>query len=300
MAGNSLPRYIRSTLNLVPVTGALLDTSQLPFGLIVQPFAPLRYDEAPVPYVSDFGGLANQGEDEGPPRCEKCRGYVNPWVRWIEGGNKWQCNLCNAFTPVPAYYHSHLGPDGRRLDAATRPELNVGTVDFAVPRSYWALQPRSILEDTGLSSTADLYGALQSAVGSAASPSVLPPPTAKEKAKEKNKQEKRMRQPQPLGRVYALDVSFGAVKSGLLKEACEALKAILYAEDADRQPVAIMTFDRSVQFYNLSVCRFRGFLLTVSHFGRKPRCWSSQTLTTCLFRLQMVSSSTLKSLGRCN
>jgi protein transport protein SEC24 len=271
MSGNSLPRFIRSTLNLVPVTGALLDTSQLPLGLVIQPFAPLRYDETPIPYITDFGGLENQSEDEGPPRCEKCRGYVNPWVRWIEGGNKWQCNLCNAFTPVPAYYHSHLGPDGRRLDIASRPELNVGTVDFAVPKSYWALQPRSLLEEGGLDSTADLMGALQSAVGSTSSSSILPQPTTKEKIKEQAKQEKRMRKPKPMGRVFALDVSFGSVKSGLLREACEALKALLFAEDAIRQPVAIMTFDRSVQFYNLSVSVFFEFPSDSRHFDPRRR-----------------------------
>lgn len=100
--GNSLPRHIRATLTVPPSNGQLLDTTALPFGLIIQPFAALRYDEAPVPLVSNWvsGESAFDAprvdDEEGPPRCEKCRGYVSPWVRWMDGGRKWACNLCGA------------------------------------------------------------------------------------------------------------------------------------------------------------------------------------------------------------
>lgn len=33
-------------------------------------------------------------EENVPPRCEKCRGYINPWVRFEDGGRRWGCNLC--------------------------------------------------------------------------------------------------------------------------------------------------------------------------------------------------------------
>lgn len=99
---------------MIPTNGQLLDTTALPFAVLVQPFAQLRYDEAPVPLVSnwvsgesafappsvpvtgtaDADPSAGVEEDAGPPRCEKCRGYVNPWVRWVDGGRKWMCNLC--------------------------------------------------------------------------------------------------------------------------------------------------------------------------------------------------------------
>lgn len=114
VAGNSLPRYLRPTLPVIPTNGQLLDTTALPFALLVQPFAQLRYDEAPVPLVSNWvsgesafaastatvpsgpeaDASAGGEEDAGPPRCEKCRGYINPWVRWVDGGRKWMCNLC--------------------------------------------------------------------------------------------------------------------------------------------------------------------------------------------------------------
>ena len=106
-AGNSLPRHLRATLPVIPSNSQLLDTTALPFGLLIQPFAPLRYDEAPVPVVSNFtsGGSAfdppafGEEEEGGPPRCTSCRGYINPWVRWQDGGRKWACNLCGTANP---------------------------------------------------------------------------------------------------------------------------------------------------------------------------------------------------------
>ncbi len=104
LSGNSLPRHLRATLPVIPTTSQLLDTTALPFALVIQPFAPLRYDEAPVPLVSNWVSGESafdppryvEEEDSGPPRCEKCRGYMNPWIRWMDGGRKWGCNLCGA------------------------------------------------------------------------------------------------------------------------------------------------------------------------------------------------------------
>jgi len=106
MPGNSLPRHLRPTLMTVPSNAQLLETTALPMAVIVQPFAQLRYDEAPIPLVSSwttgqsaFDRPINPAEDEGPPRCDKCRGYINPWARFTDGGQKWMCNLCNASNP---------------------------------------------------------------------------------------------------------------------------------------------------------------------------------------------------------
>jgi protein transport protein SEC24 len=90
----------------VPSNAQLLETTALPMAVIVQPFAQLRYDEAPIPLVSSwttgqsaFDRPINPAEDEGPPRCDKCRGSINPWARFTDGGQKWMCNLCNASNP---------------------------------------------------------------------------------------------------------------------------------------------------------------------------------------------------------
>lgn len=78
-----------TTYNL-PHTDDLAVASQLPLGLVVQPFASLREGEASVPVV-DFGEV-------GPPRCQRCRGYINAWCVFVEGGQKFICNLCGGST----------------------------------------------------------------------------------------------------------------------------------------------------------------------------------------------------------
>jgi protein transport protein SEC24 len=84
-----------------------------------------------------------------------------------------------------------------------------------------------------------------------------------------------IRRPVPIARVFAIDVSWSAVKGGVVREVCQGIKEALYGkgkeqaldsngedeggeqeEDAWRVPegrVGIVTFDRAVQFYNLSV-----------------------------------------------
>ena len=291
--GNSLPRHLRPTLMTIPTNGQLLETTALPFAVIVQPFAQLRYDEAPIPLVSNwvsgqsaFDAPAMPEEDEGPPRCEKCRGYINPWVRWIDGGRRWQCNLCGASNAVADQYYSHLAPTGQRIDHHERPELLHGTIDFAVPRQYWSEQPAgSLLEsatdasaanlasagDALATTAADLLGGLQTSLGQ--QPSRGPSPHPGHKGKEK-KREPPMRRPQPLGRVFVIDVSATSVKNGVVREACDAIRRALYGskrkemangdssdgtEDAEEmtigegEMIAIISVAESAGFWNLSV-----------------------------------------------
>lgn len=286
--GNSLPRYIRATLCHTPSTAAVLDTSQLPFGLVVQPFATPRYDEVPIPYVEDFK-TAEGDEDGGPPRCVKCRGYVNPWVRWTEGGKKWACNLCGNLNSVPESYFSHLDSYGNRLDIESRPELKYGTVDFPVPPSYWAANPSSILDASGLSTTgSDLLASLNQAVA-ATSGSNLAGQDLKQKQKEqaKRKEQENARAPAPIGRVFAIDVSWNAARSGMIAEVCEGIRQALYGTpeeltdlegDSDGKEdavpagppraegrIAIMTFNREVHYYSLSVSSPHS--LNLKHLG---------------------------------
>ncbi|KAJ9121491.1 hypothetical protein QFC22_002107 [Naganishia vaughanmartiniae] len=286
--GNSLPRYIRASLTHVPATNSLLETSQLPFGVIISPFANPRYDEEPIPYVTDFlnqnassdAGASTVG---GPPRCGKCRGYINPWCKWIDGGQKWQCNLCNSTNPVSQSYFSHLDSYGNRMDLQSRPELRCGTVDFPVPKAYWANQPSSLLDSSGLSTVSgDLLASLNEAVDAAASAAAgsevhvhAPIATGAKGRKEKKphaaeEDDQSLRAPMPIGRVFVVDVSWSAVRSGMLYTVCQGIKEALYGpaeadvgvegeggEDVAQHEVppgrvAIITFDRAVHFYNLS------------------------------------------------
>jgi protein transport protein SEC24 len=131
--GNSSPKFARLTMNNIPTSNEALQTTGLPLGLVLQPLAPLQDGEQPIP-VLDFG-------DVGPPRCRRCRAYMNPFMTFRSGGNKFICNLCTYPNDVPSDYFAPTDPSGVRVDRSQRPELMLGTVDFIVPKEYWTREP---------------------------------------------------------------------------------------------------------------------------------------------------------------
>lgn len=206
--GNSSPKFARLTLNNIPSTAEFLSSTALPLGMILQPFARLDPCEQPVP-VLDFG-------DAGPPRCRRCRTYINPFMTFKSGGNKFICNMCMFPNDVPPEYFAPLEPSGTRVDRLQRPELMMGTVEFLVPKEYWNKEP----------------------VG--------------------------------LQWLFLIDVSQEAVKKRFLQGVCKGILKALYgsedetAETAEGEAsarklpegskIGIVTFDKEVHFYNLSVC----------------------------------------------
>jgi protein transport protein SEC24 len=131
--GNSSPKLTRLTMNSIPSTSDALNSTGLPLGLLLQPLAPLQAGELEIP-VLDFG-------DIGPPRCHRCRAYINPFMVFRSGGNKFVCNMCNYANDVPPEYFSPINPQGARVDREQRPELMRGTVEFLVPKEYWSKEP---------------------------------------------------------------------------------------------------------------------------------------------------------------
>ena len=131
--GNSSPKYARMTLNNIPHSSDALTQTGLPLGLLLQPFAPLQPGERPIP-VLDFG-------DVGPPRCRRCRAYINPFMIFKSGGNKVVCNMCTFPNEVSQDYFAPTDPSGTRVDRAQRLELTTGTVEYLVPKEYWAKEP---------------------------------------------------------------------------------------------------------------------------------------------------------------
>ncbi|KAK8597256.1 hypothetical protein V6N13_001894 [Hibiscus sabdariffa] len=130
--GNCSPRYMRCTINQTPCTADLLTTSGMQWALLVQPMALPHPSEEPIQVV-DFG-------ESGPVRCSRCKGYINPFMKFIDQGRKFICNLC--FTDdTPREYHCNLGPDGRRRDADERPELCKGAVEFVASKEYMVRDP---------------------------------------------------------------------------------------------------------------------------------------------------------------
>ena len=134
--GNSSPKYARLTLNNIPASSEALSATALPLGLVLQPLAPPQDGEQPIP-VLDFG-------ETGPPRCRRCRTYINPFMVFRSGGNKFVCNMCTFPNDVPLEYFAPTDPSGTRVDRDQRPELKLGTVEFMVPKEYWAKEPHPL------------------------------------------------------------------------------------------------------------------------------------------------------------
>lgn len=131
--GNSSPKFARLTMNNIPASAEALHTTGLPLGLMLQPLARLQPGEAEVP-VLDFG-------DIGPPRCSRCRAYINPFMMFRSGGNKFVCNLCTHPNDTPPEYFCATSPQGIRVDRDQRPELCRGTVEFVCPKEYYNREP---------------------------------------------------------------------------------------------------------------------------------------------------------------
>lgn len=131
--GNAIPKFSRLTVNNIPTTSDILSTTGLPLGLILQPLAKLQDGEQPVPTI-DFG-------DAEPPRCTRCRTYVNPFMTFRSGGNKVVCNMCTHAFDTPQDYYAPTDPSGVRVDRMQRPELLCGTVDFSAPKEYSTKTP---------------------------------------------------------------------------------------------------------------------------------------------------------------
>ena len=219
--GNSSPKFARLTMNNIPATAEFLASTGVPLGLLLQPLAPVQTGELPIP-VLDFG-------EAGPPRCRRCRAYINPFMIFRSGGNRFVCNMCTFPNEVPNEYFSPVNPQGVRVDRDQRPELSRGTVEFMVPKEYWAKNP----------------------VG--------------------------------LRILFVIDVGQEAVNRAFLEGFCEGILGALYGgdeadkdepglqddDDGDEQgrqktkkrslpagaKVGVMTFDKQVHFYNLSVSK---------------------------------------------
>ncbi|KAK3120056.1 hypothetical protein QOZ80_9AG0680740 [Eleusine coracana subsp. coracana] len=131
--GNCSPRLMRSTVYQIPCTGDLLTMSGMPLALMVQPFSLPHPSEEPIQLV-DFG-------EAGPIRCSRCKAYINPFMRFVDQGRHFICNLCGFSNDTPRDYMCNLGPDGRRRDADDRPELCRGTVEFVATKEFLVRDP---------------------------------------------------------------------------------------------------------------------------------------------------------------
>ncbi|KAH8103085.1 protein transporter SEC24 [Cristinia sonorae] len=128
---NADSSYQRCTLNAIPTTNALLNKSKLPLGLVLSPYRSLKEGEEQVPLVTDTV-IA---------RCRRCRTYINPYVQFIDGGNRWRCCMCSLSNEVPQLFDWDQVRN-QPGDRWARPELNHAVVEFVAPTEYMVRPPQ--------------------------------------------------------------------------------------------------------------------------------------------------------------
>ena len=128
---NADPSYQRSTVNAIPTTYALLNKAKLPLALVITPYRSVKEGEEQVPLVTDTV-IA---------RCRRCRTYINPFVQFIDNGNRWRCCMCSMSNEVPQLFDwdQQRNQPGDRW---ARPELNYSVVEFIAPTEYMVRPPQ--------------------------------------------------------------------------------------------------------------------------------------------------------------
>ncbi|KAG0088911.1 COPII subunit [Podila epicladia] len=131
---NCDPSYKRSTLNAIPATSQLLTKSRLPFGLVITPYRSVKEGDDPVPVVTD-SIIA---------RCRRCRTYINPFVKFVEGGQRWKCNMCYTLNEVPSSF-DYDSQTQQPVDRWQRKELNHAVVEYIAPTEYMVRPPQPLV-----------------------------------------------------------------------------------------------------------------------------------------------------------
>jgi len=120
------PKIIRSTINAVPHSQALLRKSKIPFAITIYP-----YGSEKVPCI----------ESTVIRRCRRCRTYLNPFVVFTSHGQRWTCNMCGEKNRLPEDFD--YDPIARRhVNRNERPELTSATVEYIAPSEYMVRPPQ--------------------------------------------------------------------------------------------------------------------------------------------------------------
>lgn len=175
----------------------------------------------------------------------------------------------SSWPAVHPEYFCNLDGNQYRLDHLQRPELNKGTIDFALPKEYWASHP----------------------------PHTLTPPFFSPEPRQHGP-----KQPVPMHYVFAFDVSQESIQTGILSAACASLRTILFGgtsqDSLEVEPcfppdntLAIITFDNSIHYYDLSVSFsvFHDVPRFTFTSQIKFRCWSPLILKKCSYLCGMAS-----------
>ena len=124
---------LRVTTDRIPNNHNLAKDLGIPLAIVIKPYGELPTGEE-VPTVN-----FNQ---KPIVRCQECRAYVNPFVKFIDNGRRWICNFCRLDNKTEQYYYADLDPSsGYRVDYNDRPELWSGSVDFIASSEYMNRPP---------------------------------------------------------------------------------------------------------------------------------------------------------------
>ena len=124
---------LRCTTDRIPSTHSLQKDSSVPLALLIKPFGELPSGEEVPTTTFNQKPLV---------RCRECRAYVNPFVKFIDNGQRWICNFCRLDNITESYYFSQLDENtGQRKDLDSRPELWSGSVDFIASSEYMSRPP---------------------------------------------------------------------------------------------------------------------------------------------------------------
>ncbi|KAK6205412.1 protein transport protein SEC24 [Scheffersomyces amazonensis] len=133
-SSNASPDYFRSTLNVIPNSSSLLKKSKLPLALILKPYRALTIQDEDIPVTSDTY----------ISRCRRCKGYINPFVSFVENGRRWRCNFCNLLNDIPSNFE-YDEISGQVKNKFDRVELNHAVVEFLAPKEYMVRTPPPIV-----------------------------------------------------------------------------------------------------------------------------------------------------------
>ena len=127
---NSSSNYISCSSDIYPSNEDTSSKLGIPITLSLSPLAETE-GQAKLP-------LVNYGSND-IPRCKNknCDIFLNPFVKFIDNGERWICNFCGEKNDTEDYYFSDLDKNGERLDADTKPELCCGSYEFVANKSYY-------------------------------------------------------------------------------------------------------------------------------------------------------------------
>ncbi|KAI8867522.1 hypothetical protein GQ42DRAFT_164737 [Ramicandelaber brevisporus] len=120
--------YMRCTMNVLPDSDKLCKKTGVPFGVIMTPYRTASSTEEPIPVSHQI------------IRCRKCRTYLNPYIKYVDGGRKWRCNMCNLNNDLPRDFEYDRVTQ-QPLDRYSRPECNNCVVEFIAPSEYLVRAP---------------------------------------------------------------------------------------------------------------------------------------------------------------